>query len=111
VESFDTVKASNNPLPAASVAKKPETQPAIGMRLLPKRQPAQVSAQASDPEKLWAKVKRGDRRAELALAQAYLEGTSVARNCEQAQVLLEDAYRKGDSHAGELLSANANQCR
>jgi type II secretory pathway predicted ATPase ExeA len=57
-----------------------------------------------DPAKLWAQVKMSDSDAEVKLARMFLEGTGVAQNCAQAELLLLDASRKGNSQASSLLS-------
>jgi hypothetical protein len=48
---------------------------------------------------LWSKVEAGDSSAEVALAQLYLRGDGVPRNCEQARVLLRAASKKGSAAA------------
>lgn len=64
----------------------------------------QKEAATSDPAKLWAQVKMSDSNAEVKLARMFLEGTGVAQNCAQAEILLLDASRKGNSQASSLLS-------
>ena len=46
------------------------------------------------PERLWAAVKEGNARAEVALADLYLHGDGVPQNCDQARVLLTAAAQK-----------------
>lgn len=65
----------------------------------------------SAPEKLWAKVKKGSSNAEVSLARMYLGGSVVPQNCEQAQVLLLAASRKGNARAADLLADYGTQCR
>jgi hypothetical protein len=48
---------------------------------------------------LWSAVETGDSNAEVALAQLYLQGDGVSRNCEQARVLLSAASKKGNAEA------------
>jgi len=66
--------------------------------------------QTNDPAKLWIQVKSGSSDAEIELANLYLEGVAVPRNCAQAQVLLQAASRKGNTHAVSLLGDSASEC-
>jgi TPR repeat protein len=59
-----------------------------------------------DPVELWKAVKRGNVRAEVALANLYLEGKSVPQNCEQAHMLLQTASTKGSKAADTLLKSS-----
>jgi hypothetical protein len=52
---------------------------------------------------LWSAVEAGDSSAEVELAQLYLMGDGVPRNCEQARVLLRAASKKGNSEAMQQL--------
>jgi len=52
---------------------------------------------------LWSAVEAGDSSAEVELAQLYLTGDGVPRNCEQARVLLRAASKKGNSEAMQQL--------
>jgi type II secretory pathway predicted ATPase ExeA len=67
--------------------------------------------QPTDPAKLWEKVKIANSDAEIELARLYMEGTTVPRNCTQAQLLLLAASRKGNARAAELLSTYGDRCR
>jgi hypothetical protein len=67
-------------------------------------------AQPSDPATLWNKVKQGRSDAEVELARIYAEGIGVERNCMQARVLLQDASRKGNTQAADLITDFARQC-
>ena len=49
--------------------------------------------------RLWSEVGAGDSKAEVELAQLYLKGDGVTRNCEQARVLLKAAAKKGNAEA------------
>lgn len=62
------------------------------------------------PDELWAQVKKDDSDAEVELARIYREGTSVPRNCTQAQILLEAASRHGSALAIDLLNDRKNEC-
>lgn len=53
---------------------------------------------------LWIAVEKGNSDAELALAELYWHGEGVARNCDQARILLGAAVRKGNLAARTRLS-------
>jgi hypothetical protein len=52
---------------------------------------------------LWVAVEKGNADAEVALAELYRQGKGVARNCDQARVLLSAAARKGSAEARKNL--------
>lgn len=56
---------------------------------------------------LWAAVEKGNADAEVALAGLYRQGKGVAKNCDQARILLSTAARKGSAegqkHLAELV--------
>lgn len=52
---------------------------------------------------LWKAVAKHNDKAILPLADLYLRGDGVSKNCDQARVLLYSAARKGASGAGERL--------
>jgi hypothetical protein len=52
---------------------------------------------------LWKSVAKHNDKASVMLADLYLKGDGVSKNCEQARVLLDSAARKGTSGAGERL--------
>jgi hypothetical protein len=60
---------------------------------------------------LWSAVEAGDNSAEVALAQLYLTGNGVPRNCEQARVLLRAASKNGNREAIEQLRKLNRTCR
>lgn len=62
-----------------------------------------VSGQSATAQAFWGAVGRGDVSAEVALAELYMNGDGVARNCEQARVLLRAAVEKGNGDAARLL--------
>jgi general secretion pathway protein A len=67
-----------------------------------------------DTSELWRQVEVGKQstQAEVELAQLYLEGNSVAKNCEQAHVLLLAASKTGSKVAGGLLASDyVRQCQ
>jgi len=53
---------------------------------------------------LWKAVAKQNPDATLRLADLYLKGEGVAKNCDQARVLLEAAAHKGTNGAAEWLS-------
>ncbi len=52
---------------------------------------------------LWKAVGKGNLAASLALSELYLRGDGVAKNCDQARLLLDAAARKGSRAAAERL--------
>jgi hypothetical protein len=61
---------------------------------------------------LWSALAAGDSSAEVALAQLYLTGNGVPRNCEQARVLLRAASKNGNIEARQQLrKLNESACR
>jgi hypothetical protein len=61
---------------------------------------------------LWFAVGAGDSSAEVALAQLYLTGDGVPRNCEQARVLLRAASKNGSIEAlHQLQKLTKSGCR
>lgn len=52
---------------------------------------------------LWSAVEKGNADAEVALAELYRDGKGVARNCDQARILLTAAARKGSAEAHKHL--------
>jgi hypothetical protein len=58
---------------------------------------------------LWAGVRKGYVPAEVTLADLYRRGDGVAKNCDQAQVLLVAASKKGSPEARQMLEQMAEQ--
>ncbi|MGO8796174.1 MAG: hypothetical protein ACLQLC_15235 [Candidatus Sulfotelmatobacter sp.] len=52
---------------------------------------------------LWRAVGKGNLPAALTLSDLYLRGDGVAKNCDQARVLLDSAARKGGKAAADRL--------
>ena len=52
---------------------------------------------------LWKSMAKHNNAATLMLADLYLKGDGVPKNCDQARVLLDDAALKGIKDAGERL--------
>jgi hypothetical protein len=60
---------------------------------------------------LWAAIADNNSTAEVVLADLYLRGDGVTKNCEQGRVLLLAASRSGEVQASEKLGAlNRNGC-
>lgn len=87
---------NNNPSDSQQSTSRAVTRPVRRER---KRQTTGI-----DRDQLWQRVKQQNSNAEVELARMYLEGTTVPRNCEQAQVLLQAASRRGNTQASELLN-------
>jgi hypothetical protein len=58
---------------------------------------------------LWAGVRKGYVPAEVTLADLYRRGDGVPKNCDQAQVLLVAASKKGSPEARHLLEQMAEE--
>jgi hypothetical protein len=58
---------------------------------------------------LWAGVRKGYVPAEVTLADLYRRGDGVRKNCDQAQVLLVAASKKGSPEARHLLEQMAEE--
>jgi len=52
---------------------------------------------------LWKAIAKHNGEATLLLADLYMRGDGVSKNCDQARVLLDSAARKGVAGAGERL--------
>ena len=52
---------------------------------------------------LWKSIAKHNGPATLELADLYLKGDGVPKNCDQARVLLDAAARRGMTGAGERL--------
>jgi hypothetical protein len=58
---------------------------------------------------LWSGVKKGNVPAEVTLADLFLRGDGVEKNCDQARVLLVAASKKGSFDARQMLEQMAEQ--
>jgi hypothetical protein len=58
---------------------------------------------------LWAGVRKGYVPAEVTLADLYRRGDGVTKNCDQAQVLLVAASKKGSPEARQMLEQMAEE--
>jgi len=99
------------PSPATPVAKVPEAQPALegGAKELTIAESYLngTNGQQRDTglaaQWLWRAVAKGNASATLQLSDLYLIGDGVAKNCDQARVLLGAAANKGMKQAEERL--------
>jgi hypothetical protein len=64
---------------------------------------------AEEVRSLWSAVGQGNTSAEVTLAKLYLIGGGVAKNCDQARVLLRAAAKKGNTEAISKLSQITRQ--
>jgi hypothetical protein len=61
---------------------------------------------------LWAAVGNGNSTAEVLLADLYIRGDGVAKNCEQGRILLVAAIKSGNMEAQQkLTNLNATGCK
>lgn len=61
---------------------------------------------------LWAAVGNGNPTAEVLLADLYVRGDGVAKNCEQGRILLIAAIKSGNIEAQQKLKdLTANGCK
>jgi hypothetical protein len=97
-----TPAAETEPIPAQTGPGKGEQELSIAEQYLSgtdgkRRDTAEAS------KWLWKSVAKHNDKATLLLADLYLKGDGVSKNCDQARVLLYSAARKGMSGAGERL--------
>jgi len=59
---------------------------------------------AAATRSLWAAVEKGNLKAEVMLADLYARGDGVTKSCNQAQVLLRAASKRGSSEASQELA-------
>ena len=75
------------------------------MRDTPRDTPvAKSKPPQEDISSLWVAVQNGDAAAEVVLANHYIAGDGVVKNCEQARVLLEAAAKRGNPAASKRLA-------
>jgi hypothetical protein len=73
--------------------------------------PGQSGDTSEAAKLLWKAVGKQNASATLMLADLYLRGEGVPRNCEQARVLLSAAAKKGSNDAaGKLRQVEASGC-
>lgn len=67
------------------------------------RDPHLAQGRSTQAASLWSAVGAGSSAAEVDLAQLYLKGDGVPRNCEQARILLRAAAKGGSREARRQL--------
>ena len=73
------------------------------------RSPGRSSEVPAAIQLLWAAVEKGNTGAEVDLAELFRTGQGVAKNCDQARILLSAAARKGSAEARKRLEALQRQ--
>jgi TPR repeat protein len=73
------------------------------------RSPGRSSEVPAAIQLLWAAVEKGNIGAEVDLAELFRTGQRVAKNCDQARILLSAAARKGSAEARKRLEALQRQ--
>lgn len=90
------------PLPANASSGNGDEELAVAERYL-----TGTSGQGRDSAEaakwLWKSIAKHNSEATMLLADLYLKGDGVSKNCDQARVLLDSAARKGMAGAGERL--------
>jgi len=112
-------EALEEPGSAASIQTIQGTENSMDPRPVDRQNPRQHFADMNSRKsrsvlvrQLWSAVEAGDSAAEVALAQLYLTGDGVPKNCEQARVLLRAASKSGNVEALEQLrKLNRSACR
>jgi hypothetical protein len=108
-----TSKNTPSPKPAATAApegpaaSQPQTGNGSEELALAQHFLAGANGQGRDPAEaarlLWKSIEKHNTHATVPLADLYLKGEGVSKNCDQARVLLDSAARKGVAGAGERL--------
>jgi hypothetical protein len=102
-------KSTPAPEPAQQDTAADETPSVGGIKELAmaERYLSGVSGQGRDSSEaarwLWKSIAKHNGQAILLLADLYLRGDGVSKNCEQGRVLLDSAAQKGVAGAGERL--------
>ena len=74
--------------------------------------PHSRAGRRASARQLWSAIGAGDSSAEVPLAELYLKGDGVPKNCQQAAVLLRAASKNGSLEALEKLKKlSKNGCR
>jgi len=92
--------------PAASAPEPSRSQNAVdnGSTELAEARRYLAARDGADAQKwLWKSIAKHNGEATVLLADLYLKGDGVSKNCDQARVLLDSAARKGVAGAGERL--------
>ena len=87
----------------------PKTTPVKAQKPSPETPPSSsasattVKKSGMNPNQLWGEVQAGDSKAAVELAELYIKGDGVPRNCQQARVLLLTASEKRNTAAIKRL--------
>lgn len=85
------------PVPSTGAAANGSEELSVAQQYLSGRKNSQAASW------LWKSVGKHNGQATLLLADLYLKGDGVSKNCDQARILLDSAARKGVAGAGERL--------
>ncbi len=89
---------------SATEAERTQTPPDNGGVELAQARHSLAARDGAEAERwLWKSVAKHNGEATVMLADLYLKGDGVSKNCDQARVLLDSAARKGVEGAGERL--------
>jgi hypothetical protein len=116
---LDTPPETQNPADATAAAETNQRtadprEPSLTPRQTPQRFVDEHSrgGRSATARQLWSALGAGDSSAEVPLAELYLKGDGVPKNCEQAAVLLRAASKNGNVEAREKLKKLRNNgCR
>lgn len=101
--SRETTKAAQTPAPPAEASSQ-TTSTDNGTSELAEARRFLAAHNSADASKwLWKSIAKHNGEATVLLADLYLKGDGVSKNCDQARVLLDSAARKGVAGAGERL--------
>ncbi len=99
----ETTKAAKPTAPAAPPAAESSAVDNGSSELAEARRYLAAHDSADASKFLWKSIAKHNGEATVLLADLYLKGDGVSKNCDQARVLLDSAARKGVSGAGERL--------
>jgi hypothetical protein len=103
-------EAKTTPAPAPEAENPGESQLILAWQYL-EGQGGKPRDPTAASQLLWSAVEKGNLTAETTLANLYLRGEGVPKNCDQARVLLSAASDKGDPEAKrKLLELNRTGC-
>jgi hypothetical protein len=103
-ETTPRVEPKDTPVKAAAEPAHAQAPPDNGSTELSEARRYLEAKDGADAEKwLWKSVAKHNGEATVLLADLYLKGEGVSKNCDQARVLLDSAARKGVAGAGERL--------
>jgi hypothetical protein len=112
VKSTPEPPIESSPAPPNSVPKSVETS-RLESKSTPRRVPGPCAVRGRSclVQQLWSAIGNGDIGAEVILADLYVRGDGVVRNCEQARVLLTAAAKSGNTEASRKLhELRKNRC-